>query len=158
MHYERVLKYGDPGPLESHHGVVKFCSVEDCDRPIPRQAARGLCGLHYLRWRRTGDPRVNRRDNYRTRLLGPTQVMPDGCVYWTGKLLSTGYGQIGDGHGKIRGVHVAMYEQFVRPVPAGMVIHHICEVPKCVAPWHLRAVTQKDHLAIHRGELEVPPW
>ena len=29
------------------------CSVDGCDR---RYRARGFCNLHYLRWRRHGDP------------------------------------------------------------------------------------------------------
>lgn len=34
------------------------CKVEDCDR---RVAARGLCGKHYARWKKHGDPQVTLR-------------------------------------------------------------------------------------------------
>lgn len=35
-----------------------MCNVNGCDRPIK---ARGLCAMHYPRWRRTGDPEEVRR-------------------------------------------------------------------------------------------------
>ena len=31
----------------------RTCSVEDCDRP---STTHGWCGMHYMRWKRTGDP------------------------------------------------------------------------------------------------------
>ena len=35
-----------------------MCAVKDCERP-PK--AKGLCAMHYQRWRRTGDPEKLRR-------------------------------------------------------------------------------------------------
>lgn len=31
---------------------VKFCSDESCDRKLGKSSGRGLCALHYTRWRR----------------------------------------------------------------------------------------------------------
>lgn len=56
MHYNRLLVYGDLGPLNSRHikkGQPRpACSVENCDRT---SETRGLCKLHYERKRKKGD-------------------------------------------------------------------------------------------------------
>lgn len=41
--------------------VNKPCTVDDCGRRANHKGgAQGMCGMHYLRWRRTGDPNVVR--------------------------------------------------------------------------------------------------
>ena len=45
--------------------TVRTCSIEGCDKP---HMAHGWCGMHYLRWRKYGDPlfliRPKRPDNF----------------------------------------------------------------------------------------------
>jgi HNH endonuclease len=57
MHRRRQLVQGDLGSVEQTM-VWKYpddasCLVEGCSR---RPFARGWCGLHYQRWKTTGDP------------------------------------------------------------------------------------------------------
>lgn len=34
----------------------KACSIEDCDNTVQPKGAKGMCGLHYMRFKRYGDP------------------------------------------------------------------------------------------------------
>ena len=43
--------------------------------------------------------------------------------------------------------HRFAYTEFVGPIPDGYQINHLCEVPLCVNPNHLEAVTAKEHAA-----------
>jgi hypothetical protein len=38
----------------------KTCSINQCEE---KSYCRGLCGMHYTRWRRHGDPLVSARKN-----------------------------------------------------------------------------------------------
>lgn len=56
MHYERVIKTGDPGPIEPSRkisGSTVICSVDGCSGTA---VARGWCHKHWRRWRKNGDP------------------------------------------------------------------------------------------------------
>lgn len=35
------------------------------------------------------------------------------------------------------------------PCPEGLIAHHECENPSCINPWHLKFITQGDHLIGH---------
>ncbi len=57
MHYQRVLTFGDPGPVGSsrpHYGDMrgKTCEVDGCDSPAK---LRMMCRFHYDRVRFTGE-------------------------------------------------------------------------------------------------------
>jgi hypothetical protein len=72
-----------------------------------------------------------------------------GCWLWTGaKAGRTNYGQF-----KVFGVdylaHRFAYEYFVDEIPDGLVIDHLCDMPQCVNPKHLRVCTQKEN--VHRS-------
>lgn len=47
------------------------------------------------------------------------------------------------------GAHRLSYEHHVGPIPAGLVLDHLCRTPPCVNPEHLEAVTQGEN--IRRG-------
>jgi hypothetical protein len=62
MHYQRVLTFGDPGPVGSPkvmyramHG--KTCEVEGCDGPA---RAKMMCMFHYDRLRHSGSVGVDK--------------------------------------------------------------------------------------------------
>lgn len=80
-----------------------------------------------------------------------------GCWLWTGASNLEGYGQQQAG-GKVRLAHRLSYEQFVEPIPDGLVIDHKCCVPSCVNPDHLQAVSfgENIRLAFVRGAPTKP--
>ena len=66
---------------------------------------------------------------------------PARCWLWTGYKLG-GYGlfQI---DGKTRGAHRVAYEEIVGPIPAGLVLDHLCRNRACVNPLHLEPVSHQ---------------
>ena len=130
------------------------CSLDGCDKLA---AKRGWCHMHYLRWYRTGDvgeaaPRLIQtagRNAGRkpipiaTRLLRAT-LKTGTCWYWRGELDRHGYGVL-EVCGKGKRVHRLSYEAFVGPIPAGLVIDHLCRVRDCINPDHLEPVTSQEN-------------
>lgn len=92
------------------------------------------------------------------------RIDENGCVIWT-STIKDGYGMavVGyRGHAKPirRPVHVLMYEMWRGPVPAGLVLDHLCRNRACANPAHLEAVTQQ--VNTQRGALPTlmrdPNW
>lgn len=54
MHFQRVQKTGEPGPIGSHRLLVHEdkCTIDGCDRPYK---AKGKCDMHIRRLRKNGD-------------------------------------------------------------------------------------------------------
>jgi hypothetical protein len=48
-------------------------------------------------------------------------------------------------------VHRWVYEQLVGPIPAGLVLDHLCRNPACVRPMHLEPVTQQENILRGQG-------
>lgn len=68
-----------------------------------------------------------------------------GCWNWTRAIGSNGYGQIGVGGDRKQYAHVASYEQFVGPIPAGMQLDHLCRNRRCINPKYLEPVTPREN-------------
>ena len=66
------------------------------------------------------------------------------CWTWTASKDRDGYGQIWFA-GKLRVAHRIAYEIANGPIPTGKQLDHICRVPACVRPGHLRVVTNKQN-------------
>lgn len=64
---------------------------------------------------------------------------------WTGYHKEGGYGRVMD-MGKPKGVHVAVYEWLVGPVPEGLELDHTCRQPWCCRPSHLEPVTHAENM------------
>jgi hypothetical protein len=78
------------------------------------------------------------------------------CKIWLRSQNGWGYGHLWSG-GRTRAAHVVMWEQERGPVPAGHLLHHLCEQRDCIEPAHLQPVTPKGHSALHpqaRGRSE----
>lgn len=167
-----------PAPRNAH--AAKWCSpkcrgaawkrhhrrpglAEGGERPClhcPRRAeARGLCRLHYFRWRDHGDalwepPKLSVAERLWSML---ERGEPDACWPWRGSLDRKGYGQINggvDGRGRPKRAHRVAYEAIVGQIPAEMELDHLChtrdltcpgglacEHRKCCNPEHLEPVT-----------------
>jgi hypothetical protein len=82
---------------------------------------------------------------FRSRCAPPD---PNGCIRWTaGKCV--GYGIIWIG-GHARRAHRVAYELARGPIPAGLVVDHLCRVRDCVNVEHMELVTLVEN--IMRGE------
>lgn len=69
----------------------------------------------------------------------------DGCWLWTGPLTDDGYPRFRLKDRPVR-AHRWAYERLVGPIPAGLTLDHLCEVPACVRPDHLEPVTRSENL------------
>lgn len=72
-------------------------------------------------------------------------VTPDGCWVWNKGLNDAGYGLTSNGKGKNKRAHVASYELVRGPVPAGLVLDHLCRNRACINPEHLEPVTRREN-------------
>ena len=150
------------------------CAINECPR-TPRPQGR-LCEMHYSRIRRHGDPhraiphkeRAFRRRSLIERLYakvdkaGPVpDKRPDlgPCWLWTGYRNAGGYGWISRGIWKGGSVfaHRAAYEHENGPIPAGLVLDHLCRVRHCVRPSHLEPVTDEVNLKRGAGPTATNP-
>lgn len=83
-------------------------------------------------------------------------VAEAGCLIYTGSVDGGGYGTVSSQHGKSPyKAHRLAYEHHFGPIPAGMVVRHKCDTPRCVAQHHLQLGTQKDNAGdmVRRGRL-----
>lgn len=88
-----------------------------------------------------GDPKLVRR------VLDKCAPDERGCWIWTGSSYGTD-GAYGQSYldGRRLGAHRLSYLVFVGPVPAGLDVMHLCDVPKCVNPAHLEPGTRTANL------------
>jgi hypothetical protein len=135
------------------------CTIEGCDRPY---RARGYCATHWGRVHRGQalDTPISdkRRDEPDVRFDRKWVLDPDtGCHVWQDHLVR-GYGQFRVQRGQQTSAHRYAYEQTVGPIPADLVLDHICHPVdgscpggesclhrRCVNPDHLAPVTRGDN-------------
>ena len=122
---------------------IEICTVDGCPK---RKTVRGLCQMHYWRWRRTGTvaPRATRLDWLERRL---TEPFADQCVYWPWGKNDHGYGHLTT-NGRREYVHRVVWEKMRGPIPEGMVVRHKCRGASagCFNPHHLEIGTQADNI------------
>lgn len=68
-----------------------------------------------------------------------------GCMNWTGGIGTNGYGLFRHTN-KIQGhAHRFSYKSFVGDIAEKMQIDHLCRNRRCVNPWHLSQVTNREN-------------
>lgn len=119
----------------------RTCTVYGCER---RHYAKGLCTMHYARWRKHGDPhRVDK-----PKMIGTPEErfwpkvdrhgpIPDHqpqlgpCWLWVAHRDRKGYGRLGVLSNRAYLAHRFSYELLVGPIPDGLSLDHLCRVPSC---------------------------
>lgn len=90
--------------------------------------------------------RQYRRSDPRERLWSKVDCdTDDQCWLWGGGINSRGYGYMWIGNNMYR-VHRLVYEFEVGKIPDGHEVHHKCNNPACVNPYHLQAVSHTEHM------------
>lgn len=68
------------------------------------------------------------------------------CWDWNGTLTPSGYGVVHTKHrGGVKGAHRIAFELMRGPIPAGMVLDHLCRNRRCVNPQHLEVVSRAEN-------------
>lgn len=131
----------------------KPCSVKGC----PKLAhARTMCPDHYAAWYKKNRGKVSlapKAPNHQplTERLWSRTVVDEFTGCWTLNLAVTRQSAVIRVNGKQMAVHRAAWEALRGPIPAGLVIDHLCRNPKCWNPDHLEPVTQRINLLWGHG-------
>jgi hypothetical protein len=168
MHYTRWRRYGDFATVKKPGNPrgLGDCGIDDGNGPCGRPAvAQNLCGKHYQRWTKWGDPTVTKLDRDRTPeerfwpRVDKNGPPPPGdpemgpCWLWTGGT-SEGYGMFSLAGKQVK-AHRRAYIWLVGEIPEDLQLDHVCHSVstaicaggedcmhrRCVNPAHLEPVT-----------------
>jgi hypothetical protein len=129
---------------------IQFCFVDGCGE---RRVGRGMCRMHYMRWKRNGDPLSTPRFcSLEDRFWGYVLAGHNGCWEWSGGT-HRGYGAfvVSQKPTVTAGAHRFAYELLVGKIPDGLTLDHLCRNKKCVNPLHLEPVTMRVNVLRNSG-------
>jgi hypothetical protein len=93
-------------------------------------------------------------ESERKRFQAKVAPSDHGCLVWTGSKDPDGYGRFRvtrNGNPLIGMAHRVAYEHTYGQIPIGLTVDHLCFVPACVNPDHLRLLTRSENSANIRG-------
>lgn len=135
------------------HDVMKTCTKPRCNR---KHLARGLCSLHYDRFKHSEDfkPKVKPTTEelfYAKTFVSEQWYQGTPCIETTGAHTKSGYGQISIGNRKNEYSHRWAYKRWIGPIeplPNGRArpLDHGCNNKGCCNPWHTKPVTHRQNV------------
>ena len=129
-----------------------FCPACKQSKMVPRSAGRVACSPKCGAAVRWSKPEMHQRfvammDRRWSAegLFKKHVIKQDGCWAWGGSVSGTGYAIVSHKM-KAIGAHRVSYELHKGPIPAGLVIDHLCRNRICTNPDHLEPVTNAENL------------
>lgn len=122
------------------------CSVDGCNR---KTNANGLCGMHYMRMKRTGsvdDPNGTKPGEAIEFIRNAIATHTDDCIIWPYCLHTFGYAQANI-LGKTTRVHNYVCRQVYGKAPPKHEAAHSCGIRSCINHRHLSWKTRVDNQA-----------
>lgn len=165
MHFSRLSRRGSTGDPTTP--PRRPCASTDCPNEVVYVERCKPCRRRFVKTG-TGErvyPQFTSLDDRITASIevgeAPTHAPELGrCFVWTGTVNPViGYGAISV-EGKSHYAHRVVYERAVGPIPAGLVLDHLCANKACVHPDHLEPVTRYENVRrgwALTGAVEEPP-
>lgn len=117
------------------------CTASEC---TGKHYSLGYCLRHYRRLQKRGtiEDRPGDKVDVKARIRCSIEIpIGVGCWLWTGGELYRGYGRLSISN-RNKMAHVASYNEYIGPVPRGLILDHLCRTRRCVNPEHLEPVTR----------------
>lgn len=120
-----------------------ICQCGECGRqtPLASQTRRDRGQIR-------GEPVRFIHGHHARKDIDRYELGPTGCWLWTGGVTEDGYGKLMR-DGRVEVAHRHFYEREHGAIPAGLELHHRCEVKGCVNPEHLQPLTPAEHRRLH---------
>ena len=130
-------------PKDKPDKPAKVCSIDSCGKP---HYGRGWCHMHWMRWRRHGDPHHREMvpRSFEERLEMHSKPDESGCILWSGQINGWGYGSVRY-KGKTTVIHRAAWLHSGRDIPPGADLDHTCRNRACLNLDHLRVATRSEN-------------